>query len=67
MKIPTKRNRFGIKSFILRDCQTGFVQDLIIYAESSTMVDSENPDIGKSGAIVETLMKPHLGKAIPFT
>jgi hypothetical protein len=60
--IPSKRNRFGIKSFILSDCETGFVQDLIIYAGSSTIVDSENPDIGKSGAIVEALMKPHLGK-----
>jgi len=26
------------------------------------MVDTENLDIGKSGAIVETLIKPHLGK-----
>lgn len=26
------------------------------------MVDSENQDIGKSGAIVETLIKPYLGK-----
>ena len=46
----------------MSDCETGFVQDLIIYAGSSTMVDTENLDIGKSGAIVETLMKPHLGK-----
>ena len=60
--IPSKRSRFGIKSFILSDCETGFVQDLIIYAGSSIMVDTENLDIGKSGAIVETLMKPHLGK-----
>jgi hypothetical protein len=59
--IPSKRNRFGIKSFVLSDCETGFVQDLIIYAGSSTIVDSENPNIGKSGAIVEVLMKPHLG------
>lgn len=50
--IPSKRNRFGIKSFILADCETGFVQDLIVYAGSSTMVDTENLDIGKSGAIV---------------
>lgn len=26
------------------------------------MVDTENPAIEKSGAIVETFMKPHLGK-----
>ncbi|XP_014614261.1 PREDICTED: piggyBac transposable element-derived protein 4-like [Polistes canadensis] len=60
--IPSKRSRFGIKSFISSDCDTGFVQDLIIYAGSSTTVDSENASMGKSGAIVETLMKPHLGK-----
>ncbi|KAI4478521.1 hypothetical protein M0804_011844 [Polistes exclamans] len=60
--IPSKRSRFGIKSFILSDCDTGFVQDLITYAGSSTTADSENASMGKSGAIVETLMKPHLGK-----
>ena len=48
--IPSKRNRFGIKSFILSDCRTGFVQDIIVYAGSPTMVDSESKDIGKSGA-----------------
>ena len=46
----------------MSNCETGFVQDLIIYAGSSTMVNSENPDIGKSGVIMETLMKPHLEK-----
>ncbi|CAK9834553.1 PiggyBac transposable element-derived protein 4 [Anthophora retusa] len=59
--IPSKRNRFGVKSFILSDCQTGFVLDLLVYAGSSTMVHSDNQDIGISGAIVETLMKPYLG------
>ncbi|KAK2578996.1 hypothetical protein KPH14_012658 [Odynerus spinipes] len=60
--IPLKRSRFGIKSFILSDCRTGFVQDIIVYAGSSIKVNSENEEIGKSGAIVETLMKPYLGK-----
>ncbi|CAK9832666.1 PiggyBac transposable element-derived protein 4 [Anthophora retusa] len=60
--IPSKRSRFGIKSFILSDCRTGFVQNIIVYARSSTKVNSENKEIGKSGAIVETLMKPYLGK-----
>lgn len=60
--IPSKRSRFGIKSFILCDCRTGFVQDLIIYAGSSTISNSQNKKIGKSGAIVETLMAPYLGK-----
>lgn len=60
--ISSKRIKFGIKSFIFSDCQTGFVQDLIVYARSATMVDSENQDIGKSGTIVEALMKPYLEK-----
>ncbi|CAK9816234.1 PiggyBac transposable element-derived protein 4 [Anthophora plagiata] len=60
--IPSKRSRFGIKSFILSDCKTGFIQDIIVYAGSSTIVDSEIKGIGKSGAIVESLMKPYLGK-----
>lgn len=60
--IPSKRSRFGIKSFILCDCRTGFVQDLIIYAGSSTTSNSQNKEIGKSGAIVEKLMAPYLGK-----
>ncbi|EFN67636.1 PiggyBac transposable element-derived protein 4, partial [Camponotus floridanus] len=60
--IPSKRSRFGIKSFILSDCRTGYIQDIIVYAGSSTMINSENKAIGKSGAIVELLMKPYLGK-----
>ncbi|CAK9829700.1 PiggyBac transposable element-derived protein 4 [Anthophora retusa] len=60
--IPSKRSTFGIKSFILYDCRTGFVQDLIVYAGSSTMINSQNKEIGKSGAIVEALMAPYLGK-----
>ncbi|XP_035731247.1 uncharacterized protein LOC118445666 [Vespa mandarinia] len=34
----------------------------IVYSGSSTIVDNENTGIGKSGAIVQTLMKPYLGK-----
>ncbi|XP_017889204.1 piggyBac transposable element-derived protein 4-like, partial [Ceratina calcarata] len=60
--IPSKRSRFGIKSFILCDCRTGYIQDLIVYAGSSTMINSQNKKIGKSGAIVEALMAPYLGK-----
>ena len=62
--IPSKRNRFGIKSFILCDCKTGYVQDLIVYTGSSTIPDSysEIKEIGKSGAIVLALLEPYLGK-----
>lgn len=29
--IPSKRNRFGIKSFTLCNCKTGYMQDVIVY------------------------------------
>ncbi|KAL6417911.1 hypothetical protein ACFW04_014253 [Cataglyphis niger] len=60
--IPKKKNRFGIKSFILCDCKTGFVQDIIIYTGASTVADSPIKGIGKSGAIVLQLLKTYLGK-----
>jgi len=60
--IPSKRNRFGIKSFVLCDTKSGFVQDFIIYNGSLTTVDCVNEFIGKSGNIVMELLKPYLGK-----
>ncbi|CAD1476217.1 unnamed protein product, partial [Heterotrigona itama] len=60
--IPSKRNRFGINSFILCDCKIGYVQDIIVHTGSSTIPDSETKEIGKSGAIVLALLKPYLGK-----
>lgn len=53
----TKRARFGIKFFKLCDSVTGYVYDLILYLGAKT----ETPDqykIGKSGAVVITLMDP---------
>lgn len=38
--IPSKRNRFGIKSFVLCDCSTGFVLDLIVYTDSTSEVQT---------------------------
>jgi len=60
--IPSKRNRFGIKSYILCDCKTGYVQDLIVYEGRSTITESDISGIGKSGAIVLSLLKPYLGQ-----
>jgi len=60
--IPSKRNRFGIKSYILYDCKTGYVQDLIVYEGRSTITESDISGIGKSGAIVLSLLKPYLGQ-----
>lgn len=58
--IPSKRNRFGIKSFILCVTQSGFVQDFIIYDRSLSTVSCKT--IGKSGNIVVQLLKPYFSK-----
>ncbi|KAK7788744.1 hypothetical protein R5R35_000768 [Gryllus longicercus] len=58
--IPSKRSRFGIKTFVLCDCQTGFVLDFIVYTGATTDIELHN--LGKSGDIVATLLKPYLGR-----
>lgn len=54
--IPSKRNIFGIKSFVSCDTQSGFVQDFIIYNGSLTTVNCANEFIEKSGNIVMELL-----------
>lgn len=59
--IPSKRSRFGIKTYLLCDCETGYVLDLIVYTGSDTeILDTEG--LGLSGAIVTTLLGPYLNK-----
>ncbi|KAL6419646.1 hypothetical protein ACFW04_011300 [Cataglyphis niger] len=60
--IPSKRSRFGIKTYVLCDCKTGYVLDVNIYAGSETRITEDTPEIGKTGNIVLTLLKPYLGK-----
>lgn len=60
--IPTKRSRFGIKSFIICDCKSGYILDFIIYSGKNSDVTDEVPSIGQSGNITLTLMKSYLGK-----
>jgi hypothetical protein len=59
--MPTKHHRFGIKVFVICDYQTGAVLDFTVYAGSSTELDT-NHNLGKSGSLVMTLMKPYLNK-----
>ena len=59
--IPSKRHRFGIKLFVLCDVQTGYVQDIIVYTGKSTDI-SMITELGMSGSVVSTLMKPFIGK-----
>jgi hypothetical protein len=59
--IPTRRHRFGIKVFVICDCQTGVVLDFIVYTGSSTEFKLDK-NLGKSVYVVMTLMKPYLNK-----
>ena len=61
--IPSKRHRFGVKFFLLCDCDTGYILDFIVYTGATTNVkEFERADIGKSGNIVMTLLEPYLEK-----
>lgn len=59
--ISSKRHRFGVKLFILCDCETGAILDFIVYTGSTTeMITFE--ELGISGSVVMTLLQPYLGK-----
>lgn len=62
--IPSKRARFGIKLFVIADCETGFVLHVIPYVGGSTELKFEDKQasIGITGRVVMTLMEPHLEK-----
>jgi hypothetical protein len=59
--IKSKRHKFGIKLYVLCDCETGYVLDFIVYKGAQTEMESI-PELGVSGGIVATLMKPYLSK-----
>ena len=58
--IPSKRHRFGLKLFVLCDCRSGYVQDIILYTGKETYLDHE--DEGLPSNVVKTLMSPYLDK-----
>lgn len=60
--IKSKRHRFGIKLFVLCDCETGIVLDFIVYLGKSTSENLGNQDLGISGAVVTKLMDQYLNK-----
>lgn len=59
--IPSKRHRFGIKLFILCDCETGIVLDMIVYTGKKTEI-SRSGELGLSGEVAKQLMGKYLGK-----
>lgn len=63
--IKTKKHRFGIKLYVLCDCETGFVLDFLVYIGKNTDVTLiEN--LGSSGSVVVKLLEPHLNKGHTF-
>jgi hypothetical protein len=58
--LPLKRHRFGIKIYMLVDCQTRIILDFIVYTGANTECDSF--ELGVSGDIVAQMMRPYFGK-----
>ncbi|XP_069160488.1 piggyBac transposable element-derived protein 4-like [Procambarus clarkii] len=59
--IPSKRNRFGLKSFVLCDCETGYVLHMIRYSASDVDIPG-NDQHGFLGSVVKSLMAPWMNK-----
>lgn len=57
--LPKKRNRFGIKLFVLCDVKTGFIIDFIVYSGKETDMEIK-PELGVSGSVVTALMENYL-------
>ena len=58
--IPSKRHRFGLKLFVLCDCDTGIILDTVVY--TGTDIDISKDKTRVSGAIVKKLMEKYLDK-----
>lgn len=59
--IPSKRHRFGLKLFVMCDCETGYIMDMILYTSTTTDI-TEDRTLGVAGAVVQTFIEPYLGK-----
>lgn len=64
--IPSKRNIFGIKSFVLCVCKMGYTQDFIIYMGSRTSIESQHNDIRKSKSVVMSFLEQYLDTVHAF-
>lgn len=54
--IPSKRARFGIKLFMVSDCETGYVLNIKIYSGN---VENPDADQGLPANVVMHLMEPY--------
>lgn len=58
--IPLKRNRFGMKLFMIVDCKTGFVLGFVVYTGADT--NYQKFDLGVTGDIVAHFLQPYFHK-----
>lgn len=66
--IKTKRHRFGLKLFVLCDCETGYVLNFQVYTDKNENQKKKNSDrgVGLSGDVVIKLLEPYLNKGHSF-
>ena len=61
--IPSKRARFGIKSFEICESSSGYIWNFFIYTGKDTAYDPDIPESESMGTkVVLTLVKPLYGK-----
>jgi hypothetical protein len=58
---PSKRHRFGIKTFVICCCETRFMMDFTVYTGANTEIIPDS-ELGVSGAVIQTLMEKYLQK-----
>lgn len=51
--IPSKRHRFGLKLFVICDCQTGYILDMILYTGDQTQL-RPSVGFGQAERVVQT-------------
>ena len=65
--IPSKRARFGIKSFEICESSSGYIWNFFIYTGKDTAYDPDIPESESMGTkVVLTLVKPLYGKGYCF-
>ncbi|XP_068122252.1 piggyBac transposable element-derived protein 4-like [Hyperolius riggenbachi] len=65
--ISSKRARFGIKSFVLCESNSGYIWNAIIYTGKGTQFDPSYSQFGLASASVLSLISPLLGQGYCLT
>ncbi|CAK9813113.1 PiggyBac transposable element-derived protein 4 [Anthophora plagiata] len=60
--LPLKRSRFGIKTFMLCEANTGYIYSQIIYTGKGTIINEEYKNLSQPTSIILTLAEPLLDK-----